>query len=254
MNSALATQNILEFESVGFAYDTQPILQNIDLQIKYGEIRAIVGPNGGGKSTLLKLALGLLKRDAGEIRLLGHKVENFSRWDAVGYVPQSVDGLSNSLYPATVREVISHGIYQGNPLWRLLTRKPKVTKGGWDEAIEITDVGDLLSKQYVKLSAGQRQRVLIARSLVKSPQLLLLDEPVASVDFETKSNLNDMLKDINRSAGVTIVMVTHDISLVRKFHFQCACLNCALIYDGPAEQMSNEYLSDIYTHTIGELK
>lgn len=246
--------NILEFNSVNFSYGATPVLQNINLQIKRGEMRVIIGPNGGGKSTLLKLALGLVKKSSGSVKLLGRNVERFNRWRKVGYVPQLTTDMTSSLYPATAGEVIAQGFFSAHPIRRIFNRKTPAEKESWDKVVEITGAGGFLKRPFAELSTGERQRVLLARALIKSPQIMLLDEPVASIDSGGKSRLNDVLVKINRYDKVSIVMVTHDLGLVSKSYFNCACLNCSLSYDGPASLVSDEHLTSVYGYPVKKLE
>jgi zinc transport system ATP-binding protein len=216
MNRGSMETYALEMENVWFSYDRTPVLQDVNLKLKQGEFLGIIGPNGGGKTTLLKLLLGVLKPDRGKVRILGQEPNYVSH--RVGYVPQSMD--FNLSFPISVMDVTLMGRLKRSRIGRGYSRqdKEKVLK-------VLEDVGMLeyRDKPIGKLSGGQRQRVFIARALATDPELLFLDEPTASVDHDFETDLYDFLKKLNES--VTIVVITHDIGVVSSYMKSIACVN-----------------------------
>ena len=169
---------------------------------------AVLGPNGSGKTTLLKIALGLLQPTRGDVLLFGEPPGRFRRWLKVGYVPQRVEAME-SRFPATVREVVRFGLYRG-------PRLPSLSGGDGQaqvaDAMEAVGISALAKRRVSELSAGQQQRMLLARALVRRPELLLLDEPSASLDAESEEAIRATLAELRHA--VTIVLVSHRMTMV----------------------------------------
>lgn len=232
----------LEFDHVWFYYDSEPAVQDVTLVIGRGEFVAILGPNGSGKTTLLKLSLGLLKPTRGAVALFGESPERFRAWARVGYVPQRAEGVS-SQFPATVEEIVAQGRYRGfDPLalWRRSGQAEVI------EALETVGVADLRRRKISSLSVGQQQRALIARALVRQPELLVLDEPVAGIDAAGQEQLYAMLQRLNAERGITILMVSHDIGAVMRQATRVACINRTLVFHGPPHGLTQRELSELY--------
>lgn len=232
----------LAFDEVSFQYDSERVISNVTFSVARGEFVAILGPNGSGKTTLLKLALGLVKPTSGAVALLGQRPDRFRAWERVGYVPQRVEGV-NAQFPATVEEVVVHGLYRGfDPLglWRRNAQAAVVT------AMETAGIADIRRRRISSLSAGQQQRTLIARALVREPELLALDEPAAGVDTGGQEQLYAMLRRINDERGITIIMVSHDIGTVLREATTVACINRTLVFHGPPHQITQIELSALY--------
>jgi zinc transport system ATP-binding protein len=226
----------IELEDVWFAYERTTILQNVSLTLEQGEFLGIIGPNGGGKTTLLKLMLGILKPNRGRIRILGQAPHDASH--RVGYVPQSTD--FNRSFPISVLDVALMGRLTMSRIGRKYSRsdREKVSDilkkvGMWDH--RYSPIG--------KLSGGQRQRVFIARALATDPEILFLDEPTTSVDPEFETDLYDFLKELNKE--VTIVVITHDIGIVSSHMKSIACVNRHFIFH-PDAHISQEMLDMAY--------
>jgi zinc transport system ATP-binding protein len=226
-------------ENVSFAYKKYNILEHVDLTIHEGEFASIVGPNGGGKTTLIKLMLGLLKPTEGKITLFGNTPEKVRH--KIGYMPQYAH-LDND-FPATVMDVVLMGRLAKSTLW--FSKKDKF------EAINaIDEVGmkDFLNTGFNELSGGQKQRVLIARALCSSPELLLLDEPTANVDNQTEETLFTILKKLN--SKMTILLVSHDLGFVSKYVKSVICVNRQVVIH-PTTLINGALIKDIYH---GDLK
>ena len=240
---------VLEFRDVSFHYDGQAALENVSLLVAPGDFTAIVGPNGSGKSTLLKLGLGLLRPQSGQVLLFGQDPGRFRQWDRVGYVPQVLAGVWGS-FPATVADVVSQGRYVGvRPLafWHR-SESPEVMQG-----LEIAGIASLKGRRLASLSVGQQQRVLVARALVRGPELLVLDEPAAGVDVSGEEQMYTLLRRLNQERGITIVLVTHDIGAVMREATTVACINRSLVFHGPPHQLTKAELAGLYGFPVDVL-
>ncbi len=238
----------LEMDGVSFAYGGDPVVEDVTLRIERGDFAVILGPNGSGKTTLIKLALGLIKPQSGSVRLLGADTARFTDWRRVGYVPQVASGV-HAAFPATVGEIVAHGRYAGfAPLafWR-------GDKGAdVDRALEIAGVSHLRRRRIGDLSAGQQQRALIARALVRSPELLALDEPIAGVDAHGEEQMYAVLRDLNEH-GVTALMVSHDIGAVMREAKTVACVNRSLVCHCPPRDLTQAELARLYGFPVETL-
>lgn len=241
-NGETAAHHPVEFRNCSFSYDGHPAVEDVTFSVERGAFVAILGPNGSGKSTLLRLALGLVKPTRGQVKLFGKAPDKFREWRRVGYVPQAVEEL-RARFPATAEEIVSQGEYKGfDPTYVLRWRAgPAVT-----EAMETAGVADVRRKRISKLSIGQQQRVLIARSLVRNPELLVLDEPVAGVDAGGQEHFFELLRRLNRERGMTILMVSHDIGAVLRDATAVACINRRVVFHGPSHALSARELSMLY--------
>ncbi len=217
------TSDIL-FEDVWFSYNHSPAVRGASFAVPHGEFLAIIGPNGGGKTTLLKLALGLYRPQRGRVRVFGVEPRRASH--LLGYVPQN---SSFSLdFPVTVLDVVLMGRLRG--LKGFYENEDKVKA---QEALEEMGMGGYEFVRMGELSQGQRQRVLIARALASEPKMLLLDEPTASVDVEAQGILYDKLRELNRM--ITVVVVSHDVSVISSYATAVACVNGAVYYHSSNE-------------------
>ena len=227
------TQPVIEARDVSFSYASLPILSNVQLQVMPGEFLGIVGPNAGGKSTLLKLILGLLKPRCGEIRVLGKAPAQATQ--SLGYVPQ-YPGFSRD-FPITVAQAVAMGRMGGGWLRRLLPEWGASGRAAVQAALAEVEADDIAHRQIGALSGGQLQRVLLARALVSRPQILILDEPTANIDQRLEGEIFDLLRALNRR--MTILVVSHDIGFISHYVHRVACLNRSLVchdtdaIDGP---------------------
>jgi len=239
----------IRFVETWFSYNSVPVVRDINFSITPGEFAAILGPNGSGKTTLMRLALGLLKPTSGQVLLFGEPAETFTDWQKIGYVPQRTQA-TESRFPASVREIVNFGSYSGfNPLSILKRKKSNQV----DEAMEMAGIAYLASRRVSDLSVGQQQRMLIARSLVRRPDLLVMDEPVAGVDAAGEEQFHTMVRRLNRDLGITIVMVSHDIGAVMREATTCACINRDIVFHGPVHQLDAEALSGLYGFPVDVL-
>ncbi len=244
-----STKVPIRFEEAWFSYNSEPVVRDINFSITQGEFAAILGPNGSGKTTLMKLALGLLKPTSGRVLLFGEPAESFSDWHRVGYVPQRTQA-TESRFPASVREIVNFGSYSGFSPLALFKRRDRSRV---DEAMELAGIAQLADRRVSDLSVGQQQRMLIARSLVRRPDLLVMDEPVAGVDAAGEEQFHTMVRRLNRDLGITIVMVSHDIGAVMREATTCACINRDIVFHGPVHQLDAQALSGLYGFPVDVL-
>ena len=239
----------IRFDETWFSYNSEPVVRDIKFSITPGEFAAILGPNGSGKTTLMKLALGLLKPTSGRVLLFGVPADRFTDWHRVGYVPQRTQA-TESRFPASVREVVNFGTYSGfDPLAIFKRRRSDRV----DEAMEMAGVQELAERRVSDLSVGQQQRMLIARSLVSRPDLLVMDEPVAGIDAAGEEQFHSMIRRFNRDLGITIVMVSHDIGAVMREATTVACINRDIVFHGPVHQLDAKALSNLYGFPVDVL-
>ena len=239
----------IRFEETWFSYNSEPVVRDINFSITPGEFAAILGPNGSGKTTLMKLALGLIKPTSGRVLLFGEPAESFTDWHRVGYVPQRTQA-TESRFPASVREIVNFGSYSGFRPFAFFQRKKSSRV---DEAMEMAGIQHLADRRVSDLSVGQQQRMLIARSLVRRPDLLVMDEPVAGVDAAGEDQFHNLMRRLNRDLGITIVMVSHDIGAVMREATTIACINRDIVFHGPVHQLDAQALSGLYGFPVDVL-
>jgi zinc transport system ATP-binding protein len=236
---------LLEVDRVSVRYGDTLVLESVSLAVEQGEFLGIIGPNGSGKTTLLRVMLGLLRPTSGSVRLFGEALGSFREWRRLGYMPQrtTFDGT----LPVTAAEVVATGLVSGLGFRRTgPDERRKVT-----ESLALVGMEKHARTRMGVLSTGQQQRVLIARALVSDPELLLLDEPTASIDVEAQSSFYTLLRSFNRERGVTLVIVSHDIGVVAQEVSRVACLNRHLLSCGrPADVLTQEALSTLYGSSV----
>ncbi len=223
---ALMSDSIIEVDDVTFSYNRETVLRDVNLEIRPGDFIAMIGPNGGGKTTLLKLMLGLLKPEKGTIRIIGRSPKKAS--SSIGYVPQ--DAHVNRRFPITAMDVVLMGALAPNKRW---ARKSASNRRDAMAALERMEMAAHADKKIGELSGGQRQRIFIARALVTRPRLLLLDEPTSGIDAKGQADFFTLLKELN--ADVTILVVSHDLLVISRYVKSVACVNKRLHYHNQAE-------------------
>ncbi|MCA1036249.1 MULTISPECIES: metal ABC transporter ATP-binding protein [Bacillus] len=240
---------IIEISNLTYRYEKENVLENINLTVPEGAFLGIVGPNGSGKSTLLKMVLGLLKPQKGDIFLFGQPIGKFRDQSKIGFVSQKANSF-NTGFPATVFEVVSSGLTKKLGLFRFAGRQEREKVA---EAIESVGLTAFSGRNIGELSGGQQQRVFIARALVSSPKLMILDEPTVGVDAQNVQSFYQMLEDLNKKLGITLVLVTHDIGTITDKVSHVACLNKHLHFHGRTEEFEefdrNE-VSEFYGHGL----
>lgn len=215
IDSKTAPKIALEFDGVCFAYEREEVLRNVNLAIAEKSLTAVVGPNGGGKTTFIKLSLGLIKPKCGAINVFGGAPENGCK--RIGYVAQHLS--FDSEFPVSAMDVVLMGRCERH--WLGSYRKEDRQKAM--QALERVRLGHLSHRSLAQLSGGERQRVLIAQALVSEPQLLLLDEPTANVDSQVEHEIYDLLHELNEQ--MTIIIVSHNLSVVTRHATHIACIN-----------------------------
>jgi zinc transport system ATP-binding protein len=227
----------LQFDQVTFRYREHPVLEDVSLRVDEGECLAVIGPNGGGKSTLLKLALGLLRPESGTIRVFGHTPHTGCR--LTGYVPQHVH--FDPQFPITAEEVVLMGRLDRLPWWG---RYSPVDRTAAREALRRVGLSGLESRSFAALSGGQRQRILIARALFAEPRILLLDEPTANIDLSVEETFLELLEEVRRHT--TILVVTHDLGLAERLTGHVLCVN-RRVHRHRIEDLDGTTLRQIYS-------
>ncbi|MBK1721021.1 metal ABC transporter ATP-binding protein [Thiocystis violacea] len=220
------TEPVIQVTDVSFSYGNALVLEHVSLVIEPGEFVGLVGPNAGGKSTLLKLVLGLLEPQVGQVRVLGRLPRQVAR--RIGYVPQFPSFPRD--FPISVEEVVLMGRLGLGPLFG---RYRKVDRLAAARTLAEVEASDLAQRPIGTLSGGQLQRVLLARALVGEPEILILDEPTANVDQRAESDVFDLLAALNRR--LTILLVSHDIAFISAYVTRVACLNRTLACHGTTE-------------------
>ncbi len=229
----------IDVRDVSFAYGTAPVLENVSFQVGPNELICIVGPNGGGKTTLVRLLLGLLKPSRGEIRVLGRPPEHARL--RVGYMPQHVG--HDPQFPVTAMDIVLMGRLGRGGIRKTLGWYNRADRRAAFDALDMVDMTAGARQTYSTLSGGQRQRVLIARALCGGPELLLLDEPTANVDALGESRLMDILKRL--SGQMCVVTVSHDLGLVSNLVQRVICVNRRVVIH-PTSHITGQIFQDLY--------
>jgi len=250
VNASLA----IDVSHVSFTYNSHLVLEDVSFTVPEGSYTGIIGPNGGGKSTLLKIMLGLLEPTEGTLHIFGKSPKAARKSGQIGYVPQRIT-QSDGSFPSTVEEIVRSGRVPvvGMGRWFIVEDKNAVEK-----AMEVTGILSFRRRLIGNLSGGERQKVFIARALASSPQILILDEPTTGVDMGAKEKFYTLLKDLNETMGITIIFVSHDIEVMTKEAKSVCCLNQKLLcccsshqflHDKTLQQLYGEQFSFIqHTH------
>ena len=229
----------IEVHNLTVSYHRKPVLWDIDFQLPKGKLIGVVGPNGSGKTSLLKAIMGILEPDSGYVNLFGEKLEDVR--DRVSYVPQreSVDWD----FPASVMDVVEMGRFRKNNIFRRLSNHDKNLA---TQALEKVNMLDLARRQISQLSGGQQQRVFIARALAQQADLYLMDEPFAGVDASTEEAILTLLSEM-RNEEKTVVIVHHDLQTAYDYFDHIVLLNTRLVATGPKEEVfTSELLQEAY--------
>ena len=243
--------SVLKVENLCFAYEKIPVLENISFDVQTGDYVGIIGPNGGGKTTLLKVALGL-EKGRGEIAWFGTPLAKLKDWSKIGYLAQK-SPVSQSRFPISAEEVILMGLAEH--------RGSGVSVGELKcvyEAMQQTNTRAFAGKIFHDLSIGQQQRVLLARALVSRPQVLILDEPSTALDASSREMFFELLGNLNKQHGVTILLITHDTGEVGKHISKFMYIDKRLVFFGTKEEFCHspevaKQLGAFAQHTIDHL-
>jgi len=225
----------IELDHVSIAYGQELVVEDVSLEVGRGEFVGILGPNGAGKTTVLKAILGLVRPVRGTIRLFGQPRDSADSEHRMGYVPQLAQ--IDQRFPVQVWDVVMMGRFGRIGLIRRPGRADREAVG---RALEQVGIKDLARRQIGQLSGGQRQRVLVARALALEPEVLLLDEPTAGFDLAMAEGFYELLNDLHRRLRLTILLVSHDVTVVSQYVDQVACLNRQLIVHGRPEDVIDQ--------------
>jgi zinc transport system ATP-binding protein len=229
----------IELENVHFSYNGIPVLEDVSFKVEQGEFLSMVGPNGGGKTTLLKLMLGLLKPNSGKVAIFEATPEKNRR--SMGYMPQYTQ--LDPQFPVSVLDVVLMGNLD-------LRRSGPYSRYDRDRACQVLDEVDMCGRSrdsFSNLSGGQRQRVLLARALIGQPEILLLDEPTANVDVGIESKVDQILRDLKEK--MTILMVTHDLGFVTDMVERVICVNRRVVIH-PTRSLDGKLIHELYDMDI----
>ena len=229
------SESVIELSDLNFSYGSGLVLEQVSLTVPRGEFLGIVGPNAGGKSTLLKIMLGLLSPQTGKVQVLGKDPVSAQR--QMGYVPQYP--VFSRDFPVTVEQVVAMGRLGTGRMLGGYNRQDRETVA---RALEETEITELAKRRIETLSGGQLQRVLVARALACEPEILMLDEPTANIDMRVENDIFDLLKLLNER--MTIIVVSHDVAFISRYVNRVACINKTLLC---------HRTEDIDGHTIQQL-
>ncbi|KAB2845480.1 MAG: ABC transporter ATP-binding protein [Melioribacteraceae bacterium] len=239
MNSAVKIENL------SFSYVSNYVLENINLEIERNDFVGIIGPNGGGKTTLLKLIMGFIKPQKGSIKIL--ETEPEKSISKIGYVPQF--NQTDKQFPIKTIDVVSMGLSSSKSFFPW--RKHNEIKNVY-EAMEFVKISELAHKPFGELSGGQQQRCLIARALASCPEILILDEPTASVDSTVELDIYELLKKLNKD--MTILLVSHDVGFISSYINKVACVNKEILLHRKEEISLDKISRDAYHGNFEILK
>jgi zinc transport system ATP-binding protein len=229
-------KEIVKLKEVSVEFEGNTVLHDHNLTVYDDDFIGIIGPNGGGKTTLLKVILGLVKPSHGEVEVFGTSPERAR--NHIGYVPQMMEVERD--FPISVRDTVFMGrlVHKG-----FLRGHNKSDYEQVDRALDIVEMSDMKNRKTGALSGGERQRVMIARALASEPRLLLLDEPTASIDPKLKTDIYELLNSLKKQ--MAIILVTHDIGVISSHVDKVACLNCQLYYHD-SKEIPKETLETVY--------
>jgi zinc transport system ATP-binding protein len=235
---------IIEFNNVYFNYDNSPTLVDISFSVEKNDFVAIVGPNGGGKSTLLKLILAQIVPSQGTLTVFGDK--NYKSLEKIGYVPQFTTHQHD--FPLKLIDMVLQSKLRSNSFF---THYSKQDKENAINILNMLGIADFKDKFLSELSGGQRQRALIARALLDKPEILILDEPTASVDISVEQDIYDILRDLNKD--MTILLVTHDVSFVSKYVNKVFCVN-RYLHSHKLDDLTEKDAQEVYNQSMKMIK
>lgn len=228
---------IISVKNVRVSIEDSTLLNDITFNVIRGDFVCITGPNGAGKTTLLKTLLGLLTPSSGTISMFGMDFSVGVPREKIGYLPQKNTTI-NPLFPATVEEVVTLGVLSGKSFPKRVTAQDRAMAEG---ALASLNICELRRQPFRQLSGGQQQKVLLARALVRSPELLILDEPSTALDPGSREDFFRLVEKLNKEQGITILIVTHDMDYVGHYASTLLMLDRKVLYFGQAEPFLNKH-------------
>ncbi|MGJ9457527.1 metal ABC transporter ATP-binding protein [Oceanobacillus sp. CF4.6] len=243
------TEPVVSMKNVSYSYENKKVLDNINFEVPQGSFMGLVGPNGGGKTTLIKLILGLIKPNEGSVYIFNDPKDHRKDKNKIGFVSQKANTF-NKGFPATVFEVVSSGLTAKIGYLKFLnkTHKAKIL-----EAIDQVGMLEYAYENIGNLSGGQQQRIFIARALVNDPELIILDEPTVGVDYENVKRFYELLHQLHKEQNKTLLLVTHDTGTMTEYATDIVCLNKTLHFHGKPEEytsLTEKDLSQFYGHPV----
>ena len=237
----MSTEPVIEVRNLTFSYGEQPVLEDVSLSVQKGEFLGLIGPNGGGKTTLLRILLGLEKRYTGSVKIFGEIPHEGHVWrQRTGVVPQN--RVLPPHFPVLARDVVEMGTHvRGMPPMARGQRQKLIA-----EALEFVEATEYTDRPLWQLSGGQRQRIFVARAIVMKPELLLLDEPTVGVDARGQDLLLQWIINWRKRSGVTVVLVSHDIGVIAPLADTLACLNLRVFFHGQPDRLTGEAIEKAY--------
>jgi len=224
--------DIIQADNLTVNFNSIEVLSNVSFTAKAGDYIGLVGPNGSGKSTLIRSILGFLKPASGFINVFGHDPVKLSKWDKIGYLPQKMSSF-NPNFPSTVEEIVALGLLSKKSFPKRISRQDRAAI---DRSLALMNITDIRKKLIGDLSRGQQQRVLVARTLVNEPELLILDEPTTALDPEMRENFYSLMENLNIQNGVTIIMATHDMGSIGKYAFKLLYIDKQIVFYGSFDE------------------
>jgi zinc transport system ATP-binding protein len=224
-------ESIIEVKNLSVHYGQTEALKNISFEIEKGDFIGLAGPNGGGKTTLIKAILNLIPISNGEIKILGNSIERFNDWSKIGYLPQKSSTI-NALFPATVDEIITLGLLSQKKIPKRITQNDKIKV---NQILKELGISDLKNRMISELSGGQQQKVLLARALVSNPEILIFDEPSTALDPNSRESFFALVQKLNKKDGIAIILITHDTGYIGSYANKLLYLDRELKYFGKIE-------------------
>lgn len=243
--------SIIEIKNISVSYNHHDALKDVSFSVESGDFIGLVGPNGAGKTTLIKAIFGLVPIKNGDIELFGISIKKFGNWGRIGYLPQQSLSI-NPLFPVNVEEVIFLGLLSQKKWPKKITKADKTKV---DEIAEMLKISDLRKKMLSELSGGQQQKVLLARSLVSMPEILIFDEPSTALDPDSRESFFAIIKELNQKKGIAVILITHDTGYIGRYADKLLYLDKNMVYFGRfsdfcKSQKMREYFGEHHQHII----
>jgi zinc transport system ATP-binding protein len=241
--------NAVEIKDLNVYFGNKKILDNINLSLEEKGIYSIVGPNGGGKTTLIKTILNLISKESGGIKIFGQPHEKYIKENYVGYLPQNAQSFKK--FPIKIIDIVLMGLIKEKKI--LGFSKNQIDRAL--QALKVVNIENLYNKLIYQVSGGQRQRAMIARAIVGEPKLLILDEPTTGLDVANQRNFFEILRKLKEEMGMTIIMVTHDIGFVNSYTDRAICINRSIKANNHnLECLSEPFSTKFYGYSIKMIK